>query len=196
MIFNLISSEATHSSLDLFEKPHLLVTFESTFTQKNGPFYSPDGPLLEFEVPGDRNIFIDLQRTRWEIVARIVRIDGTLLRTHATEAANRDTPYFVNNPLSSVFSEFTLFLGVHTNKNAIFGHKSFETEFSYGNDAKKTCLSRQGYYYEENPSAKDGIGRRAEDFAESKALVAASYELKVIGKIACDFLCDMHSLAV
>ena len=78
----------------------LLVTFENAFTQKIGPSYSPDGPMLEFEVLGDRKNFIDLQRTRMEIVARIVRNNGTVLRTHATEAANRDTPYFNNTPLS------------------------------------------------------------------------------------------------
>ena len=110
MISNLIPSEATHSSLDLFEKPPLLVTFENAFTQKIGPSYSPDGPMLEFEVLGDRKNFIDLQRARLEIVARIVQSNGNVLRTHATEAANRDTPYFVNNPLSSLFSECTLSL--------------------------------------------------------------------------------------
>ena len=68
-----------------------------------GPSYSPDGPMLEFEVLGDRNSFIDLQRTRLEIVARIVRNNGNVLRTHATEAANRDTPFLVNNPLSFFF---------------------------------------------------------------------------------------------
>ena len=140
MISNLIPSEATHSSLDLFEKPPLLVTFENAFTQKIGPSYSHDGPMLEFEVLGDRNNFIDLQRTRLEIVARIVRSNGNVLRTHATEAANRDTPYFVNNPLSSLFSECTLSLNGEkiSTTNANFAHKSFiETEFSYVNDAKK-----------------------------------------------------------
>ena len=55
MISKLIPSEATHISLDLFDKPPLLVTFENAFTQKTGPSYSPDGPMLEFEVLGDRN---------------------------------------------------------------------------------------------------------------------------------------------
>ena len=89
--------------------------------------------MLEFKVLSDRNNFIDLQRTRLEIVARIVRSNRTMLRTHATEAANRDTPYFVNNPLSSLFSECTLSLNGQkkSNTNANFGHKSFiETEFS------------------------------------------------------------------
>ena len=49
MISNLLPTEATHSSLDLLEKPPLLVTFENAFTQKIGPSHSPDGPMLEFE---------------------------------------------------------------------------------------------------------------------------------------------------
>ena len=66
--------------------------------------------MIEFEVLGDRNNFIDHQRTRLEKVAQIVRSNGNVLRTHGTEAANRYTPYFVNNPLSSLFSECTLSL--------------------------------------------------------------------------------------
>ena len=53
-----IPSEATHSSLDLFEKPPLLVTFDQSLEQKTGPLYSPSGSSLEFEVVGDRNNFI------------------------------------------------------------------------------------------------------------------------------------------
>ena len=97
MISNLLPTEATHSSLRFFEKPPLLVTFENAFTQKNGPSYSPDGPMLEIEVLGDRNNFIDLQRSRLEIVARIVQNYGNVLRTHATEATHRETPYLVKN---------------------------------------------------------------------------------------------------
>ena len=66
--------------------------------------------MLECEVLGDRNKFVDLQRTRLEIVARNNRNNRTVLRTHVTEAANRDTPYFVDNPLSSLFSQCTLSL--------------------------------------------------------------------------------------
>ena len=103
MISNLIPTEATHSSLDLFEKPPLLVTFENAFTQKIGPSYLPDCPMLEFEVLGDRNNFIDLQRTRLEIMLRVVQNNGNVIRTHATDAGLRDTPLLVNNPLSFCF---------------------------------------------------------------------------------------------
>ena len=55
MISFLLPTEAIHRSLDLFERPPLLVAFEKAFTQKIGPPFSPDGPMLEFEVLGDRN---------------------------------------------------------------------------------------------------------------------------------------------
>ena len=119
--------------LNLLEKPPLFVIFENAFNQKIGPSYSPDGPMLEFGVLCNRNKFIDLQRTRLEIIARFVRSNGTVLRTHAIEAANRD-------PLSSLFSEYTLSLNgeIKSTTNANLAHKSFnETEFSYGNYAKK-----------------------------------------------------------
>ena len=52
------------------------------------------------------------------------------------------------------------------------------------------------YYYGENSSAIDGNGRRPEDVTERKGLVAASNELRLFGKIACDSLsCDKHLLS-
>ena len=70
MIGNMLPTEATHSSLDLFEKPALLVTFDGSFCQKVGPVYRPNGPMLEFEVAGDRNNFIDLQKNSLKLNAR------------------------------------------------------------------------------------------------------------------------------
>ena len=199
MISNLLPAEATHSSLDLFEKPPLLFTFENAFTQKIGLSYSPDGPMLEFDVLGDKNNFIDLQRARLEIVARIVQNNGNVLRTHSTEAAQRDTPYLVNNPLSSLFSGCTMSLNGQkiSTTNANFAQKSFiETELSHGNDAKKTRLACQGYQYENNPPGIDGANGRAEDVAGRKRIVAASSEFRLFGKIACDILsCDKHLIS-
>ena len=90
--------------------------------------------MLEFEVLGDRNKFIDLQRTRVEIVARVVQNNGNVLRTYATDAAQRGIPYLVSNPLSSLLSECTMSLNGEkiSTINANFAHKSFlETEFSH-----------------------------------------------------------------
>ena len=81
-----IPSEATHHSLDLFEKPPLLVTFDQSFEQKTGQLYSPSGSSLEFEVVGDRNNFIDLQKIYLEVKCRIQNADGPDLRYTAGDA--------------------------------------------------------------------------------------------------------------
>ena len=88
MITNLLPAEATHTTLDLFEKQPVLITFDNAFTQKVGPSYSPDGPMLEFEVLGDRNNFIDLQKLLLGIKCKISRYNDGDLRT------GTDAPYF------------------------------------------------------------------------------------------------------
>ena len=136
-----IPSEATHSSLDLFEKPPVLVTFDQSFEQKTGPLYSPSGSSLEFEVVGDRNNFIDLQKIYLEIECQILQTDGTdLLRYTAGDAIASD-PYFDNNILHSLFADSTVSAnGIKiSTANGHYAHKIFiETEFSHGTDAEKT----------------------------------------------------------
>ena len=87
------------------------------FTQQIYPSYSPDGSMLEFEVLGDRNNSIDVQGIYLEIVARFVQINGKVLRIHAIEAAQRDTPFLVINPQSSLFCECTMSLNGEKNFN-------------------------------------------------------------------------------
>ena len=144
-------SEATHSSLDLFKKPPLLVTFDQSFEQKTGPLYSPSGSSLKFEVVGDRNNFIDLQKIYLENKFRVLQTDGTDLRyTHGDTNAS-DLPYFANNMLDSLSDACTVSAnGIKISKaNGHYAHKNFiETEFSHGADAKKTWLKCQGYEYE------------------------------------------------
>ena len=100
-----IPTEATHSSLDLFEKPPLLVTFDQSFEQKTGPLYSPTGSSLEFEIVGDRNNFIDLQKIYLEIKFRVVRNNRNDLRFTTGDANNSDTPHLANNVLHSLFAD-------------------------------------------------------------------------------------------
>ena len=101
MIANRLPSEATHSSLVLFEKPSLVITFDGKFCQKLGPVYSPNGPMLEFEIACDRNNFIDLtqitQKIFLEVKCKIVRSSEGNLKYDGTAAADvteTDAPYF------------------------------------------------------------------------------------------------------
>ena len=198
MITNLLPAEATHTTLDLFEKQPLLITFDNAFTQKIGPSYPPDGPMLEFEVLGDRNNFIDLQKILLEVKRKITQNNDVDLRT-GEDAAGTDAPYFSNNALHSLFSESTVSAnGVKiSNNNGNYAHKAFiETEFSSSRTAKGTWLVCQGYYFENEPQKIDGQDDRAEDVTARKALVADSLENYFIGKPASDILtCDKHLLS-
>ena len=128
-----IPSEATHCSLDLFDKPPLLVTFDQSIEQRTGPIYSPSGSLLEFEVVSDRNNFIDLQKNYLEVKCRIQNADGTDLRYTAGGATATDAAYFVNNVLHSLFVDSTVSAtGIKiSSANGHYANKSFiKTEFS------------------------------------------------------------------
>ena len=143
---NLLPAESTHTTLKLFEKQPLLITFDNAFTQKVVPSYWSDGPILEFEVVGDRNNLIDLQKFLLEIKCKITRTNDADLRTVA-DGANTDPPYFSNNALHSLFSECKVSAnGVKfSNANSNYAHKAFvETEFSSGRTAKNTWLVCQG----------------------------------------------------
>ena len=73
MLDNLLPTEANHSIcfLDLFQKPSVLVTFDESCCQKLDSVYGHNGPMLEFEVAGDRNYFTDLQKVFFEVKCKI-----------------------------------------------------------------------------------------------------------------------------
>ena len=146
MITNLLPADATHTTLDLLKKQPLHITFDNAFTQKVGPSYSPDGPMLEFEVLGDRNNFIDLQKLLLEIKCKLSRNNDGDLRT-VTDAVNKEASYLSSNKLHSVFTECTLSSNddIFSNTNGNYAHKAFiETEFLSRKTAKNTWLVCQG----------------------------------------------------
>ena len=180
-----IPSAATHSSLDLFERPPLLVTFDQSSVQKTGPLYSPSGSSLELEVAGDRNNFIDLQKIYLEFKCRIQNVDGTDLRYDAGDPANNDAAFFVNNVLHSLFADCSVSAnGIKiSSANGHYAHKStIETESSHGTDAMNTWSKCQGYEYEANPSA---IANAIKDARKQAARESA--QITLYGKLAVDF---------
>ena len=190
----MLPNEATHSSLDLFEKQPLLITFQNAFDQKIGPVYSPNGPMLEFEITGDRNNFVDLQKIYLEIRCKVTQSNGADLRYDNTDPTVSDSPLLVNNSLYSLFSDCTLSAnGLKiSNANSNFAHKSFiGTQFSNSKGAKDSWLKCQGYRFENNPAAID-----AADFTSQRELVLESREIWFYGPAGVDFFtCDKHLLS-
>ena len=155
-----IPTEATHTSLDLFEKPPFLVTFDQPFEQKRGPLYSPTGSSLEFEIVGDRINFIDLQKFYLEIRFRVFRNNRNDLRFTTADANNSDTPHLVNNVLYSLFADCTVSAnGIKiSSANGYYAHKSFiATEFSHGSDAKRTGWNVKDMIMKQTQQASDPL---------------------------------------
>ena len=100
---------------------------------------------MEFEVVGDRNNFIDLQKIYLEIKCRVLQTVGTDWRYTHGDAYASDHPYFANNILHWLLADCTV------SANGIKISTTNGHEFSHGKDAKKTWLKCQGYEYEENP---------------------------------------------
>ena len=135
-----------------------LITFENAFDQKIGPVYSPNGPMLEFEITGDRNNFVDLQKIYLEIRCKLTQSNGADLRYDNTNPTVSDSPFLVNNSLYSLFSDCTLSAnGLKiSNANSNFAYKTFiGTEFSYSKGAKDSWLKCPGYRFENIPTAID-----------------------------------------
>ena len=146
MIANLLPNKATDSSLDLFKKQPLLITFENVFDQKIGPVYSPNGPRLEFESTVDCNNFVDLQKICLEIQCRVTQSNRADPRYDNTDPTVSDSPFLLNNTLYSFFSDCTLSANGHKNSNANsnFAHQSFNgTEFSNSKGPKNSWLKCQ-----------------------------------------------------
>ena len=94
--------------------------------------------MLEFEVAGDRNIFIDLQKLFLEIKCKIVRDSEADLKYDAGAAADVTK----TDVLHSLFSDCTVSAnGLKvSNANGNYAQKNFsETEFSHNKDATATC---------------------------------------------------------
>ena len=67
--------------------------------------------MLEFEVTGDRNNFIDLQKFFLEIKCKIVQSSGDDLKydgAATADTARTDAPYLCHIVLHSLFSDCTV----------------------------------------------------------------------------------------
>ncbi len=71
-----IPHAATHSSLDIFQKPSVLINFDSGNCQQYFPTTAADGPSLEFTITTDRNVFLDMDKINLKLTAKILKADG------------------------------------------------------------------------------------------------------------------------
>ena len=136
-----------HSSLVLFQKPPVLVSFNDSQQVEILPNSSPNSKILDFNLQTDRNVYLDLETIELKVTVKIITPDATdhPMATIAME----------NNHMWTLFKNCTVQLIneiIHNSQN-LFAQRSFiETELSSTKSTGRTFGECQGYYFEENGS--------------------------------------------
>jgi hypothetical protein len=185
-----IPHAATHSSLDIFQKPSILVNFDSGNDQEIFPVSSLDGPNLEFSIATDRHVFLDMQNIFLDLTIKIVQgVNGGNLEYVVNDADHQDEVQFVNNILHSLFSNCDVSFNNELvySSNGHYAHKAMiDTEISHTGGSKDTILRCQGYTYEPHPETLT-----SPVFMERKNQTKESNELHLFGRLSVDiFNCD------
>ena len=174
----MVPAPATHTSLDLFERPSVLVNFDSGIEVEQFPLYQVDSPSIEFELRTDRNIYLDLRSIKLHVSISVVHVDGTKL----TKEKDGNV-YLVSNTLHSLFNNVDVSINgnIVETSNGLYSHKAYlSTEWSHTEACKSTKLTLQGYRYDADPSQP----------ATAQALnnaINTSEPLFYFGKLAIDF---------
>ena len=71
-----VANPVTHSSLDFFERPAVLINYEGSFDQEVFPHVGCRGPQLDFFVTADNKNCIDLNRLCLDLEVSLYNPDG------------------------------------------------------------------------------------------------------------------------
>ena len=147
-----IANPVTHTTLDFFEKPNVLVNYESGFDQEIYPQVGSRGPTLDFLISGDQRNCIDLNYIQLGIQVSIYTPDGK----DRVKASDASKVVFANNALHSLFSQGEVYTNgiLISDSNNSHHHRAFlETELTTNSDSKETWAACQGYSYDSEPSS-------------------------------------------
>ena len=159
-----IANPVTHSALDFFGRPSVLIIYEGSFDQVVFPHVGCRGPQLDFFVTSDNKNCIYLNRI-------CLGLDVNLYNPEGKDAATPDNLLFSNNTLNSLFSHVELFPNGNliSSSNNNYHHDAFvETELTTDPDSKRTWTVCQGYRYrlnkEKNLEVKNKIMKNFADY--------------------------------
>ena len=71
-----IANPVTHTALDFFEKPSVLINYESGHDQEVFPQTGPRGPTLDFVISSDQRNCIDMNYIHLAVQAAIYKPNG------------------------------------------------------------------------------------------------------------------------
>ena len=141
-----IANPVTHSALDFFERPHILINYEGAYDQEVFPHVGCRGPQLDFFVTAENKNCIDLNRICLALDVSLYTPDGKTLVKPGTDPVL----IYGSNLLHSLFSHVELFLNgkLISSSNNNYHHAAFvETELTSDTEGKQTWAQCQGYRY-------------------------------------------------
>lgn len=184
---------ATHSALDLFTTPQVLMDFHKASDVQVFAPTNANEPLLEFSYTTPKTdvsgSVADLKNTYLKLELQLVRAKTG----DTTDDPKKLRPIFVNNLGQSLFSNVEVELnGTQvSNSNGLHPYKAIlEADLSYDFDAKQGWLACQGYAYEGEPHLflKDSKTTTPSGFKRRHEIVATGRNWNYYFKIADSFM--------
>lgn len=177
-----IANPVTHSALDFFEKPSVLINYEGAYDQEVFPHVGCRGPQLDFFIAAEAKNLIDLNRIQLSVEVGIYHEDGK------TKAKPGDFDVvFSNNTLHTLFSHAELYLNekLISHSNNCYLHSAFvETELTTDTDSKESWAKCQGYNYLAKMEDKEEMhDKLATAFSNQK-----DCKMQLYGALHLDFL--------
>ena len=171
-----VAQPVTHSALDFFEKPSVLINYEGSHDQEVFPQVGCRGPQLDFIVTSDNRNLVDLNKIVLDIDCAIYKADG---KTPAEEVL---PVCFANNTLHSLFSHAEVFLDgilVSSSNNAYHYAAFIKTEMATDLDAKATWARCQGYEYQADKTSVEELAKWTNEKYEQAKI--SKNKLRLVG---------------
>ena len=176
-----VANPVTHSALDFFERPSVLVNYEGSFDQEVFPHVGCRGPQLDFFVTAENKNCIDLNCICLSLEICLYQLDGTEVKPANVELT------LGNNTLHSLSSHVEMFLTgkLISSSNNNYHHLAFvETELTTDIASKRTWAPCQGYRYRANDKANaEAKEKELNDFRKGE-----KFNLELYGAPHVDFL--------
>ena len=173
------------SELDLFLIPPTQTAIEKGYFIEFHPLSNiRDGQPLEFNISGNGEDYMDLSSSYLHVKVKIIKSDGNNLLDNEPVAP-------VNLFLQALFSQVDVSLNerVISSSNNTYPIRAYiETLLNYGEDAKKSLLSCECFYKDENLDVADPLltDKGNSGLKKRYDLTSKSKVLDMIGPLHCD----------
>lgn len=178
------SPPCVKSELDLFTIPPTQTVIEKGQFVEFFPLSSVrDGGPIEFTISGSGEEYLDLAASYLHVIAKVVKADGSKLSADEVVAP-------INLFLHSLFSQVDISLNernISSSTNTYPYRAYIETLLNYGEDAKKSLLSCEGFFKDSQPNAIDPKAADADKGLKKRyQLIQNSEIVDLIGQLHCD----------